>query len=211
VKLALELPAIVLPEENGDTLVLRDVSALVNGQELFASLDLCFGRRRVAIVGPNGSGKTTLLNVMIGERRASSGTVFRDMSKIGVIGQGGGDWKLDEPLIERLRMEAPAGSLEDAARLVVAHRFPLALAERPMRTLSPGERARAALLCLFHRRPVIELLVLDEPTHGLDLIGQRALVDALRAWSGGLVVTSHDAEFLGAVGFDETIELGMRR
>lgn len=211
VKLALELPAIALPDETGDTLVLRDISLIANGRELFASLSLHFGRRRVAVLGPNGSGKTSLLNVMVGERRASSGTVLRDLSKIGVVVQGGREWQCDEPLIERLRMESAALSLEDAARVLTAHRFPLALAERPMRTLSPGERARAALLCLFHRRPAVELLVLDEPTHGLDLLGQRALVDALRRWPGGLVVTSHDTDFVQAVGFEETIALGGNR
>jgi ATPase subunit of ABC transporter with duplicated ATPase domains len=63
---------------------------------------------------------------------------------------------------------------------------------------------------LLQRQPAVELLVLDEPTHALDLIGQRALVEVLRAWPGGLVVTSHDAEFLLAIGVDDTIDLGTR-
>ena len=42
------------------------------------------------------------------------------------------------------------------------------------------------------------------------MVAQRALVEVLRAWSGGLVVTSHDAEFLQSIGFDQAIELGGR-
>jgi ATPase subunit of ABC transporter with duplicated ATPase domains len=49
---------------------------------------------------------------------------------------------------------------------------------------------------------------LDEPTFSLDLLGQRALTQALRAWPGGLVVASHDQEFLARIGIDRTIELG---
>ncbi|HEY3254486.1 MAG TPA: ATP-binding cassette domain-containing protein [Polyangiaceae bacterium] len=53
-----------------------------------------------------------------------------------------------------------------------------------------------------------QLLILDEPTFSLDLLGQRALTQALRAWPGGLVVASHDREFLAEIGIDRTIRLG---
>src|SRR5262249_14324540 len=68
VNLSVAFPVIELPEATSDTLLLRDVSASENGRELFTCLNLRFGRRRVAIVGPNGSGKTTLLEVMLGRR-----------------------------------------------------------------------------------------------------------------------------------------------
>ena len=65
-----------------------------------------------------------------------------------------------------------------------------------MRTLSPGERTRAALIALSHRAPAVDALVLDEPTYSLDLVGQRAVTRVLREWPGGLVVASHDRTFL---------------
>lgn len=92
--------------------------------------------------------------------------------------------------------------------MLVAHKFPLALGQRPLRSLSAGERARAALICLFARLPAPELLILDEPTFSLDLLGQRALTQALRAWPGTLVVASHDREFLSQINVDRTIALG---
>ena len=91
--------------------------------------------------------------------------------------------------------------------LLVAHKFPLGLAERPLRSLSPGERTRAALICLFQRSPAVELLVLDEPTFSLDLVGQRALTNALKAWPGGLLVASHDRAFLAAIDATTLLEL----
>lgn len=56
----------------------------------------------------------------------------------------------------------------------------------------------------------MELLVVDEPTFSLDLVGLRALEEALRRWPGGLVVASHDREFLAEIGIEQTIELGRR-
>ena len=56
--------------------------------------------------------------------------------------------------------------------------------------------------------PDCEVLVLDEPTYALDGPGRRALIEALAAWPGGLVVASHDEEFLEAVAFDRVVTLG---
>ena len=83
----------------------------------------------------------------------------------------------------------------------------LALAQRPLRSLSPGERVRAALICLFQRDPPLEVLILDEPTYSLDLLGKKALTAALQAWPGGLVVASHDLDFLRQIGIEEWLAL----
>ncbi len=77
----------------------------------------------------------------------------------------------------------------------------------PLATLSPGERVRAALICLSQRRPAPELLVLDEPTQDLDFVGLAALEAVLAAWPGGLLVVSHDPEFLEAIGVSRTLAL----
>ena len=67
---------------------------------------------------------------------------------------------------------------------------------------------RAALIALLSRRPAPELLVLDEPTYSLDLLGQKALGEALASWPGGLLVASHNREFLEALEVNEVVELG---
>jgi ATPase subunit of ABC transporter with duplicated ATPase domains len=201
VSLSLELPVPALPAGTKDVVVLTNVSSV----GLFASLDLRLGRERLAVIGPNGAGKTTLLDIMLGRRPPTSGSVSRDLVKIGSIAQGGADWMLEDSLLSCL-----SGAPEELAKVLVAHKFPLALAERPMRSLSPGERARAALICLFRRSPAVELLILDEPTYSLDLVGQRAMTNALRAWPGGLVVASHDREFLDAIAVGAFIELSAR-
>jgi ATPase subunit of ABC transporter with duplicated ATPase domains len=207
VHLALDLPVPALPPPGADVIALCSVSARAGDRVLFASLDLRVRRERVGVVGPNGSGKTTLLQIALGRGAPTGGSVSCDPARIGSVAQGGSDWMLDETLRERLRFEDPSLTPDGVAELLVAHRFPLALGDRPLRTLSPGERARAALLCLFQRAPPVEVLVLDEPTYSLDLVGQRAMTEALRAWPGGLVVASHDRAFLAAIGADATLEL----
>lgn len=148
---------------------------------------------RIAVVGPNGAGKTTYLTKIIDESPPD---------RIGVITQGGGNWIVDECLLELLARPA-----NEAAELVVAHRFPLALAERPLRTLSPGERVRAALMALVHRDPVPTTLILDEPSYSLDFLGTKALAHALAAWPGGLLVATHDHALLDAVSWNRRLEL----
>ncbi|HYQ02467.1 MAG TPA: ATP-binding cassette domain-containing protein [Polyangiaceae bacterium] len=207
VSLSLDLPAPRLPADLAPNLLtLSGVSVERGERRLFESIDLTLGRERVAVIGPNGAGKTTLLEVMLGRRRPSTGTAQRQLSRVGYIEQGGANWLLDDSLLTQLITFGE--SLESATELLLAHKFPLALGQRPLRSLSPGERARAALICLFARTPAVELLVLDEPTFSLDLLGQRALTQALCAWPGALVVASHDHDFLEQIGIQRTIRLG---
>jgi ATPase subunit of ABC transporter with duplicated ATPase domains len=208
VDLPLELTLPTLPEAPGEVLALRSVSARSDGRSLFDSLDLTLGRQRVALTGPNGAGKTTLLQIALGARAPDTGSAWRDSSRLGSISQGAADWRRDDSLFALLQNAQAGTSHEKLAQQLVAHRFPLALAERPLRSLSPGERTRAALICLFQRSPAVEVLVLDEPTFSLDLVGQRALTRALLAWSGGLLVASHDRAFLAAINANRILELG---
>lgn len=207
VELELELVVPALPPHQGRAvLALREVGAGAGGRILFEGVELELGRQRVAVVGPNGAGKTTLLQIMVGKRAPEHGYARADLSRLGWIEQGGKNWLLSESL--RQLLSGLGLPNDDAARLLVTQQFPLALAERPLRSLSPGERARAALLALFARSPAVEVLVLDEPTFSLDLVGVRALTRALKLWRGGLVVASHDRAFLEELGMDQTIALG---
>jgi ATPase subunit of ABC transporter with duplicated ATPase domains len=197
-----------LPEPPSEALWLREVAVQRGSRLLCESLSLVISRERVALVGPNGAGKTSLLDVALGRSAPSRGSARRDLARIGSIAQGAADWCATASLLELLLEQDPGLSAEQAARLLQAHKFPLLLAQRPLASLSPGERTRAALLALLQRRPAPELLVLDEPTFSLDLVGQRALVEVLRAWQGGLLIASHDRAFLQAIGVTQFVELG---
>ncbi len=208
VRLPLELVLPALPDDDGrPRLRLEGVTIARDGRHLVQDLALRLGRDRLAVVGPNGAGKSTLLGVLRGASAATAGRVDVHPS-IGAIGQGAGDWLLDDNLIEQLLHHDPALTPDRAAEIVVAHRFPLGLALRPFASLSAGERTRAALIALFQRAP--EVLILDEPTHSLDFLGSSALAEALARWPGALVVASHDRGFLDDIGIRHTLQLDGR-
>ena len=207
VRLPLDVAVPRPPPPDGDPVIsLADVSLQRGDRPLFDGVTLDLSRERIAVVGPNGSGKTSLLRVMLGDLAPSGGFVRIRPEHIGAIAQGAEDWVSDEGLLQHLARTSDTADLDTLAQRLVAHRFPLALADRPLRSLSPGERTRAALIGLF-QRPALAMLVLDEPTYSLDLVGVAALTEALRAWRGGLVVASHDRTFLEGIGVDRTLVL----
>lgn len=167
------------------------------------AIDLSLTRERVGVFGPNGSGKTTLLEGLIGARPTLQGEARTALHKVGYVAQNASNWQKQTCLLEELCFGAD--DLHRAATAVAAHRFPIALAERPLVSLSPGERLRASLLALCERRPAVELLVLDEPTNHLDLLATNELERVLRAWPGGLLVVSHDVEFLRNIGVERVL------
>jgi ATPase subunit of ABC transporter with duplicated ATPase domains len=209
VALPLEVALPRLPEGAATPVVRCDaVTAMAGGRILFRALSLQVARERIAVWGANGSGKTTLLEIALGLRTPAAGQSRCQSSRIGYIAQNADNWRLDESLAELVALQRATGPVETIADVMRAHRFPLALARRSLASLSPGERLRAALICLTRRSPPPELLVLDEPTQHLDFAGIAALEAVLSAWPGGLLVVSHDDELLDAIGVARRIELG---
>ena len=80
-------------------------------------------------------------------------------------------------------------------------------ADRPVGTLSGGERFRATLAAVLLAEPPPQLVVLDEPTNNLDFASIEVLVDALAGYGGALLVVSHDEGFLDAIGIDRVLDL----
>lgn len=184
-----------------------NLSISINGRAVVADLSLAIRHQRIGVIGSNGSGKTTLLETILTRRHGDQGTVEVDLERVGSIAQSASDWMRAESLSSLLEIECGIGSPDAIRRMLTGYRFPLLLAERPLRSLSPGERTRAALICLFSRRPAVQLLVLDEPTFSLDLLGRAALVSMLSQWAGGLLVASHDALFLQKIRVEKVIGL----
>jgi ATPase subunit of ABC transporter with duplicated ATPase domains len=209
VELPLELALPRLPEASPTPVIIcESLTAGAGARTLFSGLSLRIGRDRLAVCGPNGSGKTTLLEVALGLRESVSGRSRCDTARVGYIAQCAANWCTEDSVAELLATQLEAPSPDVIAQVLRTHRFPLALAGRPLATLSPGERVRAALICLTRREPAPELLVLDDPTQHLDFAGLSALEEVLAAWPGGLLVVSHDQDFLQAIGVARTLELG---
>jgi ATPase subunit of ABC transporter with duplicated ATPase domains len=166
------------------------------------------GPQRVAIAGPNGSGKTTLLRLIRGELKPDAGTVRLGVERWRCLDQRADLLIGERSVLENLRRHVPAQS-ETACRMTLARfLFRGDTVHKPASALSGGERLRAALACVLSAAEPPQLLLLDEPTNHLDLPSLTNLEQALRGYTGALLVISHDRDFLDAVGVDQVIDLG---
>jgi ATPase subunit of ABC transporter with duplicated ATPase domains len=163
-------------------------------------LDLAYGDR-VAVTGPNGAGKTTLLSLLLGRRAPTSGTVHIGSGVVvGEIDQARVPVDGDENLTDAFLRWYPRSTVADVRTLLAKFGLGGDDVTRPARSLSPGERTRAALARFQHDG--VNLLVLDEPTNHLDLAAIEELETALDNYPGTLLLVSHDRAMLEAVRVD---------
>ncbi|RAK62061.1 ABC-F family ATP-binding cassette domain-containing protein [Phenylobacterium kunshanense] len=206
-RLAFDLPPSGLPAGKLVLSMEQAAFAWPGGPALLAGVDLRItGPERVAVSGPNGSGKTTLLRLAAGELAPTAGQVTRG-ARTAFLDQQTALLGQDASLVEAFRRLTPAAS-ENAARAALARfLFRNTAADKPVASLSGGERLRAALACVLAGEAPPQLLILDEPTNHLDLDSIGAVEAALRGYDGALLVVSHDQDFLEAVGVERTLRL----
>ncbi|MEV0686932.1 ATP-binding cassette domain-containing protein [Nocardia sp. NPDC050378] len=161
------------------------------------------GPERVAIVGPNGAGKSTLIENLL--QGSGSGTLFTD--RVGYLPQRLDGLDDQVSALENVHAAAPATPPAAIRNHLARMLLRGTSVERPVSTLSGGERFRASLARLLFADPPPQLLVLDEPTNNLDIASVDQLVDALVAYRGAVLVVSHDYPFLRRLGIDTVIEL----
>ena len=167
------------------------------------------GPERVALVGPNGSGKTTLLRVAMGRLAPDAGTVRRLADEeTAHLDQLGAALDPADSVLASFRACHPRMEATAARHALARFLFSDEAALQPVGSLSGGERLRASLACVLGGERPPSLLVLDEPTNHLDLDATEALESALGAYDGALLVVSHDAAFLEAIGVERELALG---
>jgi ATPase subunit of ABC transporter with duplicated ATPase domains len=153
---------------------------------------------RIAITGPNGAGKSTLIGALLGRVPLSSGSASLGSGiSVGEVDQARSIFNGPEPLLEVFAARVPGQVPEETRTLLAKFGLKAEHVHRPARSLSPGERTRAALALLQARG--VNLLVLDEPTNHLDLPAIEQIESALDEYPGTFLLVTHDRRMLESV------------
>jgi ATP-binding cassette subfamily F protein 3 len=191
-------------------LTIADVAKSYGTRELFSEVSLFVARTdRFGLVGPNGAGKSTLFNLILGEETPDAGTIeWERGADFGYLPQESAPVR-DETILaiatsgKKLIPENDDDydidwTLEPRAKKILAGLgFRETDHEKPAKSFSGGWVMRAHLARLLVSEPA--LLMLDEPTNHLDLEALLWFQDYLSRYPGGLVIISHDREFLNSL------------
>ena len=178
-------------------LTLRDVRLTFGGKPLFEGVTAAIGRGdKTCLVGRNGSGKSTLLKVFAGEILADSGERFLQPGcRVALLAQ---DPVLSGPTIaDHVALGLPEAERDQTYRVETMLDALGLQGDRDTSILSGGEARRAALAQALVGEP--DVLLLDEPTNHLDLPTILWLEQWLAAFTGAVVMISHDRRFLETV------------
>jgi energy-coupling factor transport system ATP-binding protein len=201
----------------GDLLQVQGVSFAYNGEPVLRDVDLRLGAGElVALMGRNGSGKTTLLRCVVGLLQPQRGDVRLDgrslrgrgaasiCREIGYLPQTPDDLLFADSVAEELAVTLRNHGLLQRPPLdpaeVIATLGLQDVQSRYPRDLSVGQRQRVALAAITVTRP--RVLMLDEPTRGLDYQAKGVLADLLRRWQAegmAILLVTHDVELVAQV------------
>ncbi|MGO1949730.1 MAG: ABC-F family ATP-binding cassette domain-containing protein [Mycobacteriaceae bacterium] len=161
--------------------------------EVFAGVDLAIDKgSRVVVLGYNGAGKTTLLKLLAGVERTDGegGIVSGYGLKIGYFAQEHDTIDPDASVWTNAIQACPEAGEQDLRGLLGAFMFSGDQLDQPAGTLSGGEKTRLALATLVSSRA--NVLLLDEPTNNLDPQSREQVLNALRTYTGAVVLVTHD-------------------
>ena len=175
--------------------------------EVFTDVDLAIDKgSRVVVLGLNGAGKTTLLRILAGIDQPDTGEVVPGHGlKLGYYAQEHETLDPSRTVLENMHTAAPDLSDAQARRVLGSFLFSGDDAFKPAAVLSGGEKTRLALASLVVS--AANVLLLDEPTNNLDPASREEVLNAIRAYTGGIVLVTHDEGAVHALHPDRVLIL----
>jgi len=164
---------------------------------------------KVALVGKNGMGKTTLIKLILQTEQCEGELEIGYNVKVGYYAQDAHEsLNLNDTVFDTIDRLAKAEVRPKVRGLLGSFLFSGDDVDKKVGVLSGGEKSRLVLCSLMLEK--YNFLILDEPTNHLDILSKEVLKEALRRYTGTLLIVSHDREFLNGL-TDRVFQIKDRR
>ncbi len=184
-------------ESGNNVLVVENLEIGYNNTLSKCSFNLYRGQK-LGIIGSNGTGKSTLLKTLIGNINPISGTYqFGHNVQIGYFDQQMLGLNNEKTVFDDFYDDFPELTVTEVRNSLGAFMFSGEDVFKKVKMLSGGEKVRLSLSKILKKSP--NLLILDEPTNHMDIVGKESLENMLKSYTGTLIFISHDRFFVNKI------------
>ena len=184
-------------QSGNDVLSVKDLEIGYDKVLTKCSFDLYKGQK-LGIIGSNGTGKSTLLKTLVGNLKPISGEFeFGHKVEIGYFDQQMLGLNPEKTVFEEFYEEFPNLTVTEVRNSLAAFMFTGDDVFKKVNMLSGGEKVRLSISKILKKGP--NLLILDEPTNHMDIVGKESLENMLKEYKETLIFVSHDRFFVNKI------------
>ena len=185
-----------LNKETGNFILRAEDLAIGYGQTQISTINLeLYKGQKLGIIGGNGTGKSTFLKTIMGMQEPISGKLdFGHNIEIGYFDQKMAEINSNKTIYDDFSEEFPKLTVTEVRNSLGAFMFCGDDVFKEINMLSGGEKVRLALCKILKKGP--NVLILDEPTNHMDIVGKETLENLLKEYTGTIIFVSHDRFFV---------------